>query len=405
MKLRTHRGYALATILILLGVCMFGAAALITVSTLESKISRSQTEGTVAYYVAESGIQDGIWRLNNNSTYNSALIAGTLNVSYTTTNVPASGQGFVVTMTTGALGAGNALVDVVGTSNNGTFTSQRHLQATVFVGSSVPNFGNNAFFGGGGLSITDGSATINVNGGDIFSRGSLTINQATINMPGQYMEAVGNYVSNNSTVTSAGTHSANNANAPADIATPGFNFTQYNSLPTTKCVTALYASQTQLRCTPAQLQTLIGASNNFSFPNAVVYVDGNLTLNNWVKNKTITINGLFVVNGDMSVTGAATNFHFNVNDPGSNQSGIIIKSNLNNSAGTWVVNGVMYASGAMSFSNSQSMTVNGAIVAGGAINVNTGLALNLTYNAARGTAVLGGSAPTAVQTLHWEEEY
>lgn len=59
--MRRQPGYALATILILLGVAMFSGAAIVTVSTLESKISASQKEGLDAYYVAEAGIESSLW--------------------------------------------------------------------------------------------------------------------------------------------------------------------------------------------------------------------------------------------------------------------------------------------------------------------------------------------------------
>jgi hypothetical protein len=108
----------------------------------------------------------------------------------------------------------------------------------------------------------------------------------------------------------------------------------------------------------------------------------------------------------MSVNGSASNFHFNVTDPGTGKSGIIVKSNLNNSSGNWNIDGILYVSGSATFTNSQNIVIDGAIVTGGAVNINTGLPLDLTFNSARAIAVLGvTSVPTAVQVLHWEEEY
>jgi Tfp pilus assembly protein PilX len=407
--MKQHKGYALVTILILLGVCMFGATALMTISILESKISKSQTEGDVAYYAAEAGVNDAIWRLNNNATYKQSMADGTLSVSYSTTDTPATGQGFTTTMTTPAQGAGYALISVVGTSNNGTFTSTRQVQATVFQGGGSPSFGSNAIFGGdstNGIAVSNGNSSVTISGGDIFSRGPITVNSASVSMAGQYMQAVGNYTkSGNGTVTSAGTHAANVPVAPATITTPGFDFSPYPSLPTTKCTAALYAAQTQLRCTPAQFQALIGNNSSFSFPNQVVYVDAALSMASWIKNKTITFNGLFIINGTFSITNAASNLVINVNDPGNGKSGIIVKSDITNAAGTWNINGIVYSSGKITFSSSQAATIDGALVAGGAISLNTSLSLNISFNAGRGTAVLGGSSPTAVNVAHWEEEY
>lgn len=404
--IRPKRGYALATILILLGVCMFGAAALVTISILESKIARSQLEGTVAYYAAEAGVTDAVWRLNTNSTYRTALDAGTLNVTYSATNQPATGQGFTVTMQTGAQGAGYATINVTGTSNNGNFTSQRKVESSVFLGGGVPTIGTNAILSGGSATITNGGSSLTFTGGDFFSRGSVTINQATVTGAGRYIQAVGSYSANNSTVTVAGVKASNFPPAPTDITVPGYNFAQYNTLPTNRCTSGQYAAQTQLRCTAAQFQSLIGSSNNFTFPNQVVYISNALTLNSWVRNKTLNFNGLIVVNGAVNVTGAATNFTMNVADPGTHRSGIMVAGNFTNSSGIWNFNGIMYASGSISFNNPSPINVNCAVVSGGSLSVNTGSAFTITFNSDCAGAILGeDTTNTAVQVLHWEEEY
>ncbi|HSI20603.1 MAG TPA: hypothetical protein VLA04_02770 [Verrucomicrobiae bacterium] len=406
---KPQKGYALATILILLGVCMFGAAALVTISILESKISRSHVEGTVAYYVAEAGVTDAVWRLNNDTAYTNALAAGTLNVTYAAADTPATGQGFTVTMVTSAEGAGYATITVTGTADNGTFTAQRKIETSVFRGSTPPGspIGDNVFFGGGSLAITNGGSDVLVTNGDLYMLGNISIHQATVNAAGRTINAEGSYSASGATVTSAGIYASNYPPAPSEgLSVPGYDFTQYTSLATNKCTAALYAAETQLRCTPAQFESLIGADDDFSFPNPVVYIDGSLSFTNWARDKTITTNGLFVVNGNLSSNNAASNFQFVVNDPGTGRAGIIVKSNVNNGSGTWTVNGVMYASGSVSFTNNQTVTIDGAVVAGGSVNINTGLSLNLAYNETRIISVLGGiTNPSAVRVLHWEEEY
>lgn len=311
---RPRRGYALATILILLAVCMFGAAALVTISILESKISRSELEGTIAYYAAEAGIKDAVWRLNNVSTYNTPLNAGTLNATYSVTDKPAVGQGFTVTLLSLAQSNNAAQVDVIGTSNNGNFTATRHIRVTVFQGDPTPSFGAFAFLAGGATTVTNGSSALLVNNGDFYSRSNITINSATFNAGTYTINAMGNYTANNSTVTSGGIFAANRPPAPSAVAVPGYNFAQYSGLPTNRCTAGQYNGQAQLRCSPAQFQALIGSSNNFTFNNSVVYIDAATTFNSWVRNKTITFNGLLVINGNFTVNSAATNFAINTVD-------------------------------------------------------------------------------------------
>jgi Tfp pilus assembly protein PilX len=404
--LRPRKGYALATILILLGICMFGAAALVTISILESRISRSQLEGTVAYYVAEAGVSDAVWRLNNNSTLRNALIAGTLATNYSVTDQPQAGQSFTVTLATGPQGAGYGTVEVVGTVNNGSFIAQRRIQASVFIGDgSAPVTGGNVIYGASDISITNGNGAVTLKTGNLYARRHIIINQASVDGPGRTINALGNYSSNSSTVNVAGIYAANYPPAPTDnVVAPGYNFSQYSGLPTNQCTAANFASQTQLRCTPTQLRNLIGSATNFTFNNQVVFVDSGLTFNSWARDKNLTFNGLLVVNGDVEVTGSADNFTLTINNPGNDQSGIVAAGNITNSNGMWNIDGIYYASGNMWFNNPGTISISGAVIAAGNISMNTGVAIDLSFNGGPVAGVIGGT-PTAVRVLHWEEQY
>jgi hypothetical protein len=123
-----------------------------------------------------------------------------------------------------------------------------------------------------------------------------------------------------------------------------------------------------------------------------------------VRNKTITFNGLLVINGNFTVNSAATNFAINTVDIGSHRSGVIAAGDINNSMGTWNINGVYYSSGNSTFTNTQSISVTGAVIAGGAVSINTGASLTMNYDGTVPSQIFGGT-PTAVQVLHWEEEY
>jgi hypothetical protein len=402
--MRPRKGYALATILVLLGVCMFGAAALITISILESRISRSQIEGTVAYYVAEAGVNDAVWRLNTDINLRNALAAGTLNSTYSFSDRPAAGQGFSVVITTADQGAGYASIEVTGAVDNGNFVARRKIRASVFLGAETPAIGGNSLFGGGNLSVTNGGSSFTFVSGDLYSRGKIVINQANIQGPNGTINAVDSYSAQGSTVNVAGIYASNYPPAPIDVQVPGYNFAQYLSLPTDRCTAALYAAQQQLRCTPSQFQALLGSESSFTFNNAVVFIDGGLQFNAWAKDKQITFNGLLVVRGDLSMNDAAKNLVINITNPGNDLCGIVVAGNINNSMGTWNVQGVYYASGSASFTNPNGITINGAIIAGGNININTGLYLDLSFNSGPIIQVIGGQ-PNPVRVLHWEEEY
>lgn len=392
--------YALATILILLGVAMFGAGAIVTISRLESKISRSSQEASTAYYVAEAGVQDAMWRLNNDVTYSGPLADGTLNASYTATNFPATGQNFTVTMVTdSSLGAGYGTIDVVGTSNNGDFTASRHVQTEVFKGSNGVTTNGNAFFSAGKITLTNVTGTLQLNGGGIYSSNNIALSNAKLNTTNSYdINAVGTYTTSSSTVTTRAIHSTNN-NPPAAtlVPTPSFNFTDYST-----------SSGYTVKYTPAQFQNLFcnacAATVNLS---GVVYVSGAVSMPNSAKNKTLNMNGMLVIAGNFTVPSSVTTFTVNVTDPGTGKSGIFVSGATSISVGNWTINGVMYTAGNTTFAlgSSQGLTINGALISGGTTTINASIGTSITYNDTRVSATVGNGPATALELQHWEEEY
>jgi hypothetical protein len=389
-RLPSKPAYALATILILMGVTLFGVGSLITVSSLESKISRSQQEGTKAYYVAEAGADDALWRLNNETTYSDALRNGTLNTSYSVTDKPAAGQGFTVTFNSTAPYYGEVLV--VGYSDNGSFRSERRVSTSVFQGPTSSPTGNNGFMLGGALNINNGSSNIILHDGDIYSAGSINFNNATINAGNNKIKTSGSYNNNNATITSGGIESSNQPPAPVSATVPGFDFTHYSTNNTVKY-------------TATQFTNLLSSGSTINLPGPITYVNGDVVLNSNARNKTLNITGMLIINGNFTASNAANGLTVNVIDPGNGQSGIFIRQSFTNTVGTWNIDGVLYASGNMNFNNTQQITIHGAILAGGSISMNTGLQLELYYESLHPAATFGAGSPLSVGVQHWEEEY
>ena len=396
------KGYALATVLILMGVMLFGVGAIITVSTLESKISRSHQEGARAYYVAEAGIVDALWRLNNTANYKAALKAGTFNstFNYTATNTPATNQRFSVSFASTA--ANYATVTVLGYSNNGSFEAQRKISTDVFVGPAPGPTEGNAIMSGGTLDIDNGSASVVISGGDVYATGKqstgvgINIDKATVNIGSKDFNSPRSYVVNGGTVTNGTIHASNFPVAADEITIPGIDFSYYSSHCGSYCYTS---SSFQNR--------IANASSSVSFPGPITYVSGDVNLgNSWAKNKTINITGMLVINGSLTTSGSTKGLVINVTQPsGGGGSGVFLRSNMNNGGGTWNVNGVLYASGTMTFTKTEAVSIQGALIAGDTVTLNTGLQFNLTYQSGRVTPVFGAGEPAPVEVKHWEEEY
>jgi hypothetical protein len=391
---RSTPAYALATVLILMSVILFAAGSMITVSTLESKISRSEQEGTRAYYVAEAGVQDALWRLNNTNAYSDALVTGTLNATYTATDEPASGEGYVVTLTTDpALGAGYAVVDVTGTYNDGYITASRKIRTKVFQGTVTSPVGANAVFAGGNLSITNGSGALTIHNGDVYGVSSFSANNTNVNMSGGNINTLGNAIINGGNVLYNQLYAANYPPAPTAISAPGIDF-------------SYYATHYNTYYTANQFQNLFsGNAVTVNLPGPVTYVDGSVNLQVAAKNDTLNVTGMLVINGSFSVTSAASGFKMNIIDPGNGKSGLFARTSCSIGIGTFNVNGIMFSAGNLSVTNTNVMTVNGGIFSGSNIALNTGVSMDIIYNATRVARAFGAGGALNVQVEHWEEEY
>lgn len=390
-------GYALATILILLGVAMFSGAAIVTVSTLEAKISASQKEGIDAYYVAESGVEDSLWKIKNNascggSTCISQLQAGSLNYTYTVLNAPQTGQSFTVVMA--STSAGSATITSVGQVQTGQFTANRKIVSTISYGPAATTLSGAAIVAGNVLTIANGGSQVTVSGGDIYAGTAITVSAATVSLGGGCIQTPGVYSGN----TGPCVHSANFAPASASIPVPSFNFGYYATHNSYSFIEGAVPN------VPGSFEYAV--ENGQSVFNGDIYVSGPMTFNTKMKGKQVTVNGRLVVDGSLTtVSGGLSGTNIVVNDPGNGHSGLFVNGALTIQDAQWNINGLLYASGAIILSNNLSVNVNGGIVAGATISISTRALLSVSLVQSRVIGGLADSTPSVLQVKHWEELY
>jgi len=63
----SSQGFAIVIVIILISVILIFAGGFALMSILENRMTNSQTQAIKAYYNAESGIQEAIWKIQNNS--------------------------------------------------------------------------------------------------------------------------------------------------------------------------------------------------------------------------------------------------------------------------------------------------------------------------------------------------
>src|SRR5690606_751012 len=131
-----------------------------------------------------------------------------------------------------------------------------------------------------------------------------------------------------------------------------------------------------------------GSTINFAGP--VTYLDGSINFGNWANNKTLSITGMLVRNGSVSMN--ASSFRVNVTDRGNGKSGIFLIGSMNWSHGRWDLDGVLYLAGSLSVTNPGRIDIDGAMVVAGSTSMNLGQPMNINYNPTRIAATLSGGS-------------
>ena len=387
--------YALATILVLLGVALFATGALVTISILESKISNSQKEGLIAYYSAEAGIQDAMWKFNNVASYDAGLRAGNLNASaYSLTLAVDSTRTLVqkVNVSIQSTSPGYATVTSTGLSDNSNFTAQRVVQATVHQGVSAPPSGY-AVIAGGAINLNNPNNSFNISGGDLYSGGAITANnRSSINASNKFITSSNSCSCSGSNITISGGTVTN----ATTLTPPTFDFAT-----NTTNATASYDSSSL-----AAFETTILSAGGL--PGPITYYNGALSISNsWAKNKNLTINGILIVNGSLTINASGSNIK--VKDPGganANKSGIFVENGTTSiNSGQLIIAGVLYSSGSITVNNTDNAVINGGLISPSGMTFLTGVNYNITLNQSAINATMGAATPASIQLQHWEEQY
>lgn len=155
--MRKQKGFAALLIIFILGmVSILVASGLVLTGYNESQMARTGASGISAYYVANSGIEDAIYKLNK-----IPIFAETSSVTYT---LPVDSGAATVTVRPGSSST-ERYIDSIGT--RGPYVSRIHVQ--MLYTSLIPGF-NYAVWGGEGGVEMDNNTTIV---GDVYSNESI----------------------------------------------------------------------------------------------------------------------------------------------------------------------------------------------------------------------------------------
>jgi cytoskeletal protein CcmA (bactofilin family) len=354
---RRRAAFSLMLVMAVVAVASVLGMAILTSNTLQSEASRGQDQALQADALAESGINVGLYYLQNiNDVTKCPLGISTISLAlataYTESNVSLGSQvAGTYTLKVERKGLARFLLTSTGNATGSQGTVSRTIAATV----DLNYFGFAVNFNNSGASTTINSSTMTVNG-DVYSAGPV-VNSGTV---------TGTIYSNS--VSGGGSQLAIKALTAIPALTP---LPVVTLLPTVLGVNH-YATYTwkdgSTKTSSATLlsTTLAGITKNSSAinPAGVFTYASDLYLNGGV-----VVNGTIVVRGKLYVTGS------NTINPKANFPAIIVDSDI-------------------SFADGATLTSNGLTFVGGQVTRTAGATAGATFNVT-GT-LLSSGGPGAI---------
>lgn len=174
---------SITALLVLLILLLLGTYFLSFILT-ESRISKSQVVASQAYYLAEAGIGEAIWKLKNDQTWRDNFITeGTCenwNDSFVrSTDSLFPGSSYEVSIQNSACAMGQIISTAQIDLSEGR-TAQRVIKTDIFKAIGSLTYDSGVFVGGPGESVDIFLSTVNINDGNLFANKHLNINLSTV---------------------------------------------------------------------------------------------------------------------------------------------------------------------------------------------------------------------------------
>lgn len=392
-------GFAVVIVITMLGTLLFLASYFLEQSTGEIRIAKSENSATKSYYLAESGINEAIYKLKYDNTWKGKFLNGSLsNDTFNRSSIFDANGSYIVSAT--SISDGLADITVTASYQIGNKNSQRVIKARLAKATSQAFSWSQTFFGGGVGGQQNGNVTTErnctVNGGNLHANQNFKVTSHSI-------FTVNNAVltsSNNIIVNSGSSLVLNNSTqsqGAISIPMPQVDFDSSS-------LTSLKNRADQVY-TAAQFTALPSGTTL----NGITFITGNVT---WT-NKNLTINGILAAAGDINISlNSGKSFIINTNT--STGSGIMGKDDLEIylTGATFNISGLIYSTNALKFnvSSNSTFSVTGGIIGWHVIleGTNNGIC-SVTYDEDLVATPLdpvynSGDSPI-IDVNHWEEQY
>ncbi len=409
-----HKGYILISVLVIMMVMLAITYYLADALFSEAAIARNQKGATIAFHLAEGGVQEAIWRIRNDTN-----IPGAKDTFLNTTNGrtdfdhdPAllTGGSYDVSIQNTAKAV--ATITSTGYFSMGLKTAQRRIVVNVTKAVDPPAYDyDGAIFTGGSTGeedITLTVTTLNITGGgSLISNRDIWYTLSDINVDKNII-AKRNIRNVFSDVTVGGLVSENDPGTyvmpTVDVISEcSVNSDSYKCRATTDPANHYYTAN--------QFQQLLQQQGSVTL-DGIVYVAGNLGVT-IEREQSVTVNGVFVVEGSIDVGKPQRSGTLQINHVEGKPSGVITLGKLTCWAYSDIdITGLVYVGDRFSFDpyygiGTQDINITGGVLArrfeGRGIRT-----VNIVFNKDLINEAIPDNPTTqapVIQIQHWEEEY
>lgn len=385
---------------LLLAIGLFFLSSVIS----EKRISESYSISQQAYYLAESGIEYAIWKLKNDSVWQTNFETDP-NWTQTYTGGSALFPNGSYDLLIENYDLAKADVTATSTISIGGRQSQRVIKTKIFKALGGSAIDNNAVLADQDINTL--GSIINVNNGGIFANRDIIVNLVSTMNVQDKAQAVGDIdVLWWSTLNAAEKHATNlNPPAPAPIEMPAVDFDSQDQ----NSFKSLAQAQNQLY-SKNEFDDLLDDHNPLTL-NGVVFVTGHIEIkegHNLILNGVLTGTGQITI-GNWKIFCPANSASLTINHAEGQPSGLFSKSKItiNKCIKPINISGILYVGNEIFFNNLNSgFTINGSLIARTVTPFLLQNGVNLNYDNSVVIDTLGATEFSPVITVeYWEEEY
>lgn len=399
LKNKNQDGFILVTSILVMSLLLLTVLYVINFTITEMKIATSQTVAAKNYYLAEAGINEIIWKIQNDSATGQAFLNGTLNSSHdiirnnvlgdsrasyqvaAVNTVPAEAW---LTATSTYQIAGRTSRRVVKYYISRATGDSSNWQYNIFAGGRGSQQNGNFTFNGSGLVLISNGGRLHANQDLKVQGAEIIVNDGVLSASNNILEVAGGQITLNNSYQDAPT-------TTIDILPIDFNSTNPMS----------WKNRATITYTKTQFKNLADGTTL----NGIIYVTGDAE----ITNKNMTINGVLVAEEKIKI--ANTDKTLTVNADALYGGGLLAKddADITTSGGAITVNGLVYAGDDLNIvSSGTNFVINGSMAGFDAEVTASGGAITLNHTPANFEKVIdpiNNAEPPVIEIDHWEEQY